>query len=176
MPICGSPWLFAAYRVLRRRLAPWHPPCALCSLIKFILALLAVRSQTARCRCFQDESSYCFECSQSFAQNLKSYAKTPSLRSALHASSRFSSSLSLCEVFKVRTCLRQTLRVSLARCSGALRLSRHRLADVHPALRRASTLAFARASLRFDILGCPWWAEVDSNHRPRAYQARALTS
>ena len=22
----------------------------------------------------------------------------------------------------------------------------------------------------------PWWAQVDSNHRPRAYQARALTS
>ena len=21
-----------------------------------------------------------------------------------------------------------------------------------------------------------WWAQVDSNHRPRAYQARALTS
>ena len=30
---CSSPKLFAACRVLRRRLAPWHPPCALCSLI-----------------------------------------------------------------------------------------------------------------------------------------------
>ena len=33
MPVCGSPWLFAAYRVLLRRLVPWHPPCALISLI-----------------------------------------------------------------------------------------------------------------------------------------------
>jgi hypothetical protein len=23
---------------------------------------------------------------------------------------------------------------------------------------------------------CSWWAQVDSNHRPRAYQARALTA
>ena len=33
MPICGSPWLFAAYRVLRRQSVPWHPPCALVRLI-----------------------------------------------------------------------------------------------------------------------------------------------
>ena len=30
---CSSPKLFAAGRVLHRRMAPWHPPCALCSLI-----------------------------------------------------------------------------------------------------------------------------------------------
>ena len=30
---CSSPWLFAACRVLLRRLAPWHPPCALIRLI-----------------------------------------------------------------------------------------------------------------------------------------------
>ena len=31
-PICGSPWLFAAYRVLHRPRAPRHPPYALSSL------------------------------------------------------------------------------------------------------------------------------------------------
>ena len=30
---CSSPWLFAACRVLLRRLAPGHPPCALIRLI-----------------------------------------------------------------------------------------------------------------------------------------------
>ena len=30
---CSSPQLFAAGRVLLRRMVPWHPPCALCSLI-----------------------------------------------------------------------------------------------------------------------------------------------
>ena len=28
-PICGSPWLFAAYHVFLRLLVPRHPPCAL---------------------------------------------------------------------------------------------------------------------------------------------------
>ena len=32
-PTCGSPQLFAAGRVLLRQMVPWHPPCALCSLI-----------------------------------------------------------------------------------------------------------------------------------------------
>ena len=31
-PVCGSPGLFAAYRVLRRLPKPRHPPCALTSL------------------------------------------------------------------------------------------------------------------------------------------------
>ncbi len=30
--ICSSPWLFAAYHVLRRLSVPRHPPCALSSL------------------------------------------------------------------------------------------------------------------------------------------------
>ena len=28
----------------------------------------------------------------------------------------------------------------------------------------------------YDFLSEVWWAQVDSNHRPRAYQARALTT
>src|SRR4051794_11004720 len=37
MPVCGSPKLFAAYRVLRRLSAPRHPPCTLSSLTKLEL-------------------------------------------------------------------------------------------------------------------------------------------
>ena len=33
MLTCSSPWLFAACHVLRRQSVPWHPPCALISLI-----------------------------------------------------------------------------------------------------------------------------------------------
>ena len=29
LPMCGSPWLFAAYHVFLRLLVPRHPPCAL---------------------------------------------------------------------------------------------------------------------------------------------------
>ena len=32
LPACGSPYLFAAYRVLHRLMAPRHPPYALSSL------------------------------------------------------------------------------------------------------------------------------------------------
>ena len=38
-PVCGSPRLFAAYRVLRRLSAPRHPPCTLSSLTKLELPL-----------------------------------------------------------------------------------------------------------------------------------------
>ena len=30
--------------------------------------------------------------------------------------------------------------------------------------------------LPYAVFKVLWWAQVDSNHRPRAYQARALTS
>ena len=33
MLACSSPWLFAAGHVLLRRMVPWHPPCALISVI-----------------------------------------------------------------------------------------------------------------------------------------------
>ena len=37
---------------------------------------------------------------------------------------------------------------------------------------------FIRFSMNtyFSYLSVSWWAQVDSNHRPRAYQARALTT
>ena len=36
-PVCGSPRLFAAYRVLHRPPVPRHSPCALCSLTVLFL-------------------------------------------------------------------------------------------------------------------------------------------
>ena len=36
---CSSPWLFAAYRVLHRLLAPRHPPYALISLTMLQLSI-----------------------------------------------------------------------------------------------------------------------------------------
>ena len=39
-PVCGSPRLFAAYRVLLRLSAPRHPPCTLSSLTKLELTTL----------------------------------------------------------------------------------------------------------------------------------------
>src|ERR1700761_3236114 len=39
-PVCGSPRLIAAYRVLRRLSAPRHPPCTLSSLTKLEFSLI----------------------------------------------------------------------------------------------------------------------------------------
>ena len=42
------------------------------------------------------------------------------------------------------------------------------------------TASYMRSMERFGLIPrnfrCAWWAQVDSNHRPRAYQARALTT
>ena len=46
-------------------------------------------------------------------------------------------------------------------------------------LRRTAILC-CRVALLYSVFTfatrAAWWAQVDSNHRPRAYQARALTS
>ena len=39
-----------------------------------------------------------------------------------------------------------------------------------------SSIYFIRFSMNILRLSSLWWAQVDSNHRPRAYQARALTT
>ena len=36
LPVCGSPWLFAAYHVFHRLSVPRHPPCAL-SCLTFVV-------------------------------------------------------------------------------------------------------------------------------------------
>ena len=41
-PICGSPWLFAACRVLRRLSVPRHSPCALYSLTSCLSGYLSI--------------------------------------------------------------------------------------------------------------------------------------
>ena len=49
LPTCGSPWLFAAYRVLLRLGTPRHPPYALGSLT---YRLKQLSSSVFRCLCF----------------------------------------------------------------------------------------------------------------------------
>ena len=53
-----------------------------------------------------------------------------------------------------------------------------KLAHQHPAFRIYATVMCVHTSKRrYWLPGLPgWWAQVDSNHRPRAYQARALTT
>ena len=54
MPICGSPRLFAAYRVLLRLPVPRHSPCALCSLTMLLEAPRLTAS------CFPENLCCCY--------------------------------------------------------------------------------------------------------------------
>ena len=56
LPACGSPYLFAAYRVLHRLSMPRHPPYALCSLITtnhtMIMLWIIVKYVILKCRSY----------------------------------------------------------------------------------------------------------------------------
>ena len=56
-PMCGSPRLIAAYRVLRRLPEPRHPPCALAIFFSDGTRTYFRRSRRARRRCAQMRSS-----------------------------------------------------------------------------------------------------------------------
>ena len=53
MPICGSPRLFAAYRVFHRLPVPRHSPCALCSLTMHCSPLQASAHRDDSCYVFR---------------------------------------------------------------------------------------------------------------------------
>ena len=48
---CSSPWLFAAYRVLLRLLAPRHPPYALSYLTSLSIRRSSISRHLLRCHC-----------------------------------------------------------------------------------------------------------------------------
>ena len=58
LPVCGSPWLFAAYRVFRRLLVPRHPPCALSCLTSLSAPSVALWSLTVRSLLSSEDSTF----------------------------------------------------------------------------------------------------------------------
>ena len=48
--------------------------------------------------------------------------------------------------------------------------------NIHPFVFTQSLFSFQGTTLGESFPFGKWWAQVDSNHRPRAYQARALTT
>ena len=50
------------------------------------------------------------------------------------------------------------------------------LVRLSPFTHRVGILTYALLPRALAAATCRWWAQVDSNHRPRAYQARALTT
>ena len=141
-PICGSPWLFAAYRVLLRLLTPRHSPYALFSL--------------------NYSNSWVFS------------VHDTSHISIHEAHSTFSSKIFCSRLTPTYTCFQQKDSLYLASAPSAhslffLDTLSSRFYSVFNVQSSAITNDFSHCSL-------PWWAQVDSNHRPHDYQSWTLTN
>jgi hypothetical protein len=146
--VCVSPRLIAAYHVLHRLLVPRHPPCALSSLTGIMLQ-----------RCFRVFAQrLIFDCQRAFATRQRS------ARDHDHQSREIS------------IWAHQRILMNLLSYSGGDSGARTR------SLRLAKP---ALSQLSYIPVDCPggggrgsqtWWAWVDSNHPPHAYQACALTN
>ena len=187
-PAFGFPWLFVDRYVLLRLPVPRHPPCALLSLT--CQHLLAVFSQScsnhflwvlivSHTPCSSMCASYLFAF---FREVISYFSGFTFFRFFFIQFSRyhlrrggFAASVHLC------TSLRYFPFASLLRFPSPaaglyfaytvprgqyLRLTSRRLAL--PAHLVVQCTRNARRQ--------PWWAQVDSNHRPHAYQACALTT
>ncbi len=158
--VCVSPRLIAACHVLHRLLVPRHPPCALSSLTgKFTKVLRLylpsvsysiVKDRARRASVAGDTAGLRPSASRrSYGLRGRSGRAKPSLESGGDSGAR----------------------------TRSLRLAK-------PALSQLSYIPdWGRSSRRVAIAGAEagagqerWWAWVDSNHPPHAYQACALTN
>ena len=160
MPACGSPWLFAAYHVLRRQSVPRHPPCALICLISSPKRPFDSRNSLASASCFRSPLS--LTCSAPPGRPVPLPSSENGEISRLQCPCFF-----LCSFQGAIFRLFPSPRSAFA--SRASVLCRYFIFTLRSTLADLRQLPFPSRS-RF------WWAEVDSNHRPRAYQARALTN
>ena len=152
MPICGSPRLFAAYRVFHRLPVPRHSPCALCSLTMHCSPLQA--------SAHRDDSCYVFRLIVVSYPLLLIVTLLSNLISQLFLSLfNFQGAIRFVKAFVGMT----------PKTSGPRNLS------ALPIFQWGQSLSFCLLFLSRERKS-KWWAQVDSNHRPRAYQARALTS
>ena len=151
---CNSPQLFAAYRVLRRLPMPRHPPCALISLTISIpteLNYVFLRNTFDSA----NQISSCFATLAAFKILLRIFPAALILKSN-------GSELCLSHYEKFY------FVVFLPRCFTCVRYYTFFLI--------ALLLLYSVFKMLLTTFRLPWWAQVDSNHRPHAYQACALTT
>ena len=180
--VCSSPKLFAACHVLHRLSAPRHPPFTLSSLTKLSLGLVYLLE-------------FCTSANPIASDSIDQLSKMPlsvERRSALNRThTRRGASRE--ELWAVRTGhLRRTHRalrplaldqpepvdpgicqMNLPDAGGADRDRTDDLRLAKPALSQLSYIpSIGRVATRLIL---KWWAWVESNYRPHAYQACALT-
>ena len=144
----GSPQLIAGCHVLLRLLMPRHPPCALFSLNSTTEFLPSGSLFWFLSLNYLSLANNCFGCI------------------SLSPVKRLSCALLTIAIFMTKLCFlpstnKKTFVFSLISiiCSFYSFLIR-----------------FSMNTISFQSPLSDWWAQVDSNHRPRAYQARALTT
>ena len=159
LPAFGYPWLFVDRYVLLRLPVPRHPPCALLSLTCQQLLLLV------------------------FSIMLESLFFGFSFFSLLHLAVQcksvifcfaFLASHSICFFF-IQFSRYRRLRGAFRVHGTLLCFARY----VHPFARLSALpvpFRFVVVTGRNETGASRWWAQVDSNHRPHAYQACALTT
>ncbi len=147
--VSGSPTLFAATHVLLRLLSPRHPSCALCSLVISLLAASLPR---------EDQGP----------------ARPPWLTGCPPDDTLPTSLACAYAVVKDRTWGHESpLRgSSCPRRDHPGGADRDRTDDIQLAKLALSQLSYGPGTVQRE----PWWAWVDLNYRPHAYQACALTS
>jgi hypothetical protein len=158
-PVCGSPGLIAACHVLHRLCAPRHPPSTLSSLtIKYLRRVVCILI-------------YPILLSKTSITRIKRPSRDS--RGPFHPSIR---RRSLCELrwsVSFRWWSRSGSNRRPTACKAAA-LPAELRPRVLPALGPASPLPARPPKLRGSEGG--WWAWVDLNYRPHAYQACALTN
>jgi hypothetical protein len=148
--VCSSPRLIAAYHVLRRLLVPRHPPCALSSLtgISKVHSLCISQRLVFGCQRSNRDGS-CRHAARVSIDTTRERSIGPSKYDFDEPA------------------------LDSGGDSGA-RTRNLRLAK--PALSQLSYIPETRGAPRIATRPRAWWAWVDSNHPPHAYQACALTN
>ena len=149
--VCVSPRLIAAYHVLHRLLVPRHPPCALSSLTGNTKVLHLWLTQRL----------------------VFSYQRAFATRVAPRAAARMPSSGIRTPRYRYMACRERQVSLESGGDSGA-RTRSLRLAK--PALSQLSYIPGSEVCDGIRREPGAWWAWVDSNHPPHAYQACALTN
>ena len=179
------PWLFVDRYALLRLPVPRHPPCALSSLTLFLYSL------RVPCTVLSLPLPPCGpRLATRFRLSLRvpcrHIANTKSFRQSNY-SLRINWVLGYCSIFLPQcftyitfTCI--FLFIQFSRCFFI-----RRFASLAQSLLSLQPLPGPPLASRFRALRVPslrillelslrWWAQVDSNHRPHAYQACALTT
>ena len=168
--ICSSPQLFAACHVLLRRHVPRHPPYALCSLIFLSRLLILTYLQNSLTSTRPNRAIQAFPACLAFLRFRINQFGFLFVFCLSYFASFFHYAVVNLRMFNIFP--QQRTYIDFGRHRSALAAFAAWWA--HAEL--PTKMAYVRSRVIAQATCVAWWAQVDSNHRPHAYQACALTS